>query len=153
MVRTPISSRVMPSAKKAWPLSPVAFSSGSTAMRSMRVVGAGAAALRPSHRAAAIPTRARTASTVRRTSVRAGPAGLARAGDEVAVVVSAWTSSAAELTRSAGSLASVRASAPATSAGTVARRLVIGGASATTCCRITAWGVGPVNGGCPPSIS
>ena len=67
--------------------------------------------------------------------------------------LNAWTNWAAGLNRSAGFLASVRDSAPATSGGTVGRRFVTGAASVMRCWRVIASAVGPVNGGCPPSIS
>lgn len=60
---------------------------------------------------------------------------------------------ATEACRSPGSLANAFASAPSTRSGTSGRRERIGGSGATTCWAMTDWGVEPVNGGSPPSIS
>src|SRR3954470_16359050 len=82
------------------------------------------------------------------------PAGRGGTGDEyVALDSIAAENCATGLNRSAGFRASARWSASATAAGTAGRRLVIGGASTTRRCRTIDSAVGPVNGGCPPSIS
>ena len=66
---------------------------------------------------------------------------------------SAELSSAAVAKRSVGSFSSAFASVLSTTAGTSARRERIGAKVASTCCAMTACGVGPVKGGSPPSIS
>ena len=55
--------------------------------------------------------------------------------------------------RSAGVFASARCTTAATGAGTVGRRSVTGGGSTARCWWTTLSAVGPVNGGCPASIS
>ncbi len=66
---------------------------------------------------------------------------------------SASANSAAGLNRSAGVFASARCTAAATQPGTAGRIAVMLGASAVRCwCRRLST-VGPVNGGCPASIS
>jgi len=71
----------------------------------------------------------------------------------VAIASSCWSSSAAVCQRSAGDFSRHRITSAASAAGTVARRFVTGSGASVTCAASTCWGVAPVKGGRPVSIS
>ena len=91
----------------------------------------------PNQASAAIPNAAPARRPRRvRDMARGAGAAVERTSGITDGDASACTNCAAGLKRSAGFLASVRCSAPATSGGTAGRRFVIGAASATRCCRV-----------------
>lgn len=80
-----------------------------------------------------------------------GPEHAGFAGSRYGTIVR--TSSPALPGRCSGSFASAAITAASTAGGTSGRIVRIGGAGALTCRAITAWGVAPVNGSSPASIS
>jgi hypothetical protein len=103
---------------------------------------------RPSANSSAV---AATAPRLRSAAARRRPP--PRGGAVEPAASSAAVNSAAVAKRSPGSLANAFASTCSTDSGTSERRERSEGKGATTCLAITDWGVGPANGGSPPSIS
>jgi hypothetical protein len=147
MARRLVISSVMPSAKYPSPGAP-RLSNGSTAIRGASFDPV-SYRWRPSAKRKAV---AATAPTPKSAAARRREVGSSDRGDALAASTAALNSCAV-VKRSFGSFASARVSACSTVSGTSGRRERIAGRLASTCCAITACGVGPVNGGAPFSIS